>query len=185
MARHSRPGAMGVSHDSSKLGTMNRVRPPVRIRWGSALLGAVCGLFATMVISLTANILIALVDRLGWEAATQLSWIGLPLSVFAGQFLAGYAAARLSHSPYAGANGGLAAAGCYVVLILISRLAGSPAGVLTLVVFGAAAVLLGYGGGKLAARRHRDPPAENGGPAPAPPPGLSPERLPAPEGDRR
>lgn len=164
---------------------MNRVRPPVRIRWGSALLGTVCGLFATTVISLTANILIALVDRLGWEAAAQLSWIGLPLSVFAGQFLAGYAAARLSHSPYAGANGGLAAAGCYAVLVLISRLAGSPVGILTLVVFGVAAVLLGYGGGKLAARRHRGPPAETDDPASAPPPGLAPEGLSAPDGDRR
>lgn len=141
---------------------MNRARPAVRIRWSAALLGAVSGLFATLVISLIAYILVALVHRLGWEAEAQLSQIGLALSVFAGQFLAGYVGGRLSRNPYAGINGGMAAAGCYAVFAIYIRLAGSPAGVLTLVVFGAAAIMLGYFGGKLAARRHRGPPAETG-----------------------
>lgn len=139
---------------------MNRARPPVRIRWSSALLGAVSGLFATLVISLTVYILLALIYRIGWDEGNQLGWMGLALSLFAGQFLAGYVAARLSRSPHAGINGGLAAAVCYAVFALLSRLEGSPAGVITLVVFGVAAVLLGYGGGKVAGRRYRNPPAE-------------------------
>ena len=152
----------GLSHLPSKLGSMNRARPPIRVRWSAAMLGAVSGLFATLVFSLTAYILLALIYRIGWDDGNRFGWTGLAVSLFAGQFLAGYVAGRLTRTPYAGINGGLAGAGCYAVFALLSRLGGSPAGVSTLVVFGAAAVLLGYGGGKLAGRRYRSPPAEGG-----------------------
>ena len=168
MGRRISPGGRGCgpSQLPSRLGAMNRARPPLRVRWSAALLGAVSGLFATLVFSLTAYILLALIYRVGWDAGNRLGWMGLAVSLFAGQFLAGYVAGRLTRNPNAGINGGLAAAGCYAVFALLSRLGGSPAGVLTLVVFGAAAVLLGYGGGKLAGRRYRNPPAEGGDAAP-------------------
>ena len=129
--------------------------PAPRTRWSAVLLGAVSGLFATLLTSLVAYILTALIYRTGWDQDSQASWIGLALSLFAGQFLAGYVGGRLSRSPYAGAHGGMAAAGCFAVFAVLSLLGGSPAGFRTLVFFGAAAVAMGYGGGKLAGRRFR------------------------------
>ncbi len=134
---------------------MSPVAAPVRTRWSAVLLGAVSGLFATLIISLVAYILTALIYRTGWVPDNLSGWIGLALSLFAGQFLAGYVGGRLSRSPYAGAHGGMAAVGCYAVFAVVSLLGGSPAGVATLLFFGAAAVAIGYGGGKLAGRRDR------------------------------
>lgn len=134
---------------------MSPAAAPVRTRWSAVLLGAVSGLFATLIISLVAYILTALIYRTGRVQDNLSGWIGLALSLFAGQFLAGYVGGRLSRSPYAGAHGGMAAAGCYAVFAVVSLLGGSPAGVATLLFFGAAAVAIGYGGGKLADRRYR------------------------------
>ena len=134
---------------------MSPAAAPARTRWSAVLLGAVSGLFATLIISLVAYILTALIYRTGRVPDNLSGWIGLALSLFAGQFLAGYVGGRLSRSPYAGAHGGMAAAGCYAVFAVVSLLGGSPAGVATLLFFGAAAVAIGYGGGKLADRRYR------------------------------
>lgn len=134
---------------------MSPVAAPARTRWSAVLLGAVSGSFAILIISQVAYILTALIYRTGWVPDNLSGWIGLALSFFAGQFLAGYVGGRLSRSPYAGAHGGMAAACCHAIFAVIILLRGSPAGIVVLVSLGAAAVAVGYGGGKVAGRRYR------------------------------
>ena len=86
---------------------MSPVAAPARTRWSAVLLGAVSGLFATLIISLVAYILTALIYRTGRVPENLSGWIGLALSLLAGQFLAGYVGgAPVTQSLCGGPRGG-------------------------------------------------------------------------------
>ena len=126
------------------------MRAPVR--WGSVGLGAVSGLLFMVVAGLLGTALLWLGGLIGLETGEVGTWTVQALTLLAGEFVGGYVGGRLSGRNLSGLHGSLAALGLYVVFASLSLVSGSPAGVLTLVVFGMAASAVGYGGGVIGGR---------------------------------
>ena len=125
------------------------MRAPVS--WGTIGLGAVAGLLFMVVAGLFGTALLWLGSRIGLETGEMGTWIVLSVSLLAGEFVGGYVGGRLGPT-VAALHGSLAALGLYAVFASLSLVSGSPAGILTLVVFGIVAAALGWGGGALGGR---------------------------------
>ena len=122
------------------------------IGWGGVGLGAVAGLLVMVVAGFFGNALLWLGARIGLAIGQTGTWIVLSLSVPAGEFVGGYVAGRLARRTVAGLQGSLAALGVYALFASLSLVSGSPAGILTLVVFASVAAAIGYGGGVVGGR---------------------------------
>ena len=118
------------------------------VRWGAILLGAIAGIGGT---AIPVGVLLALGVA---DTETPAGQIVLVALGFAGQFLAGYVAARV-----AGAgrllSGGLSALVLYAVVGTISIADGDDPGPATLAFGAAVALLLGTAAGVLAQNRYR------------------------------
>ena len=115
-------------------------------------MGAVAGLLFMVVAGFFGTALLWLGGRMGLEAGEIGTWAVLSLSLLAGEFVGGYVGGRLGGPTVAGLHGSLAALGLYAVFASLSLVSGSPAGILTLVVFGVVAAAVGYGGGAVGGR---------------------------------
>ena len=125
------------------------------ISWGTVGLGAVAGLLFMVVAGVFGTTLLWLGRRMGLEAGATGTWIVLALSLLAGEFVGGYVAGRLGGPAVFGLPGSLAGLGVYAVFASLSLVSGSPAAILTLVVFAAIAAAVGYGGGTTGGRSRR------------------------------
>lgn len=121
------------------------------IGWAAVALGAVAGLLAMAMIALAASGSLWLAGRAGLPVEGGGAW-GVLLALVAGEVVAGYVAGRLGRPSVGGLHGSLAALGLYTVVTSMSLIAGSPAGVPTLVVFATLSMAIGYGAGALGVR---------------------------------
>ena len=121
------------------------------IGWGAVTLGAVAGLLTMAMIGLAASASLWLAGRAGLRVEGAGTWSVL-LALVAGEVVAGYVGGRLGIPSVGGLHGSLAALGLYTVVTSMSLIAGSPAGVPTLVVFAILSMAIGYGAGALGAR---------------------------------
>ncbi len=134
------------------------MRKPVN--WAAVGLGAVFGLLAMAAAGLLGGAVLRLADWIypaagesgAWEAG---AWAVQALPLLGGQLVGGYVGGRLGASSDPGWHGSLAALGLYAVFAALSLVSGSPAGPSTLLLFGAAAAAVGYGGGVLGGRGRR------------------------------
>lgn len=127
-----------------------------RFDWGAAGLGAVVGLLAMLAAVYLGNALLWAAGRIGWaDGGGAGAAVVLALSLLAGELVSGYAGGRLSKRHAPGRTGSLAALGHYAAVAALSLAAGSPAGPWTLLLFGALAMTVGYGGGVLGGRARR------------------------------
>ena len=126
-----------------------------RFEWGAAGLGAVVGLLAMLAAVYLGNALLWAAGRIGWDGGGAGDAAVLALSLLAGELVSGYAGGRLSRQHAPGRTGSLAALGHYAAVAALSLAAGSPAGPWTLLLFGALAMAVGYGGGVLGGRARR------------------------------
>ncbi len=101
---------------------------------------------------LAAFVVFVAAAALGASPENAAPLIALATALFAGQFLAGYTAGRFTGGLNPTFHGSLAALFLYGVVSTLSLAAGSPAGPVTLAVFGAVALVVGMAGGVLSAR---------------------------------
>ncbi|MCY4370231.1 MAG: hypothetical protein OXF41_12650 [bacterium] len=125
--------------------------PPLRtpVRWGPVGLGTVSGLLVMAVAGFAGTTVLSLLGQLGVATGETADWAVLSLSLIGGELVGGYVAGRLAGKPMPGLPGSLASLGLYAVVASLSLVRGSPAGILTLVVFALAAAAIGYAGGAL------------------------------------
>ena len=121
------------------------------IGWAAVALGAVAGMLAMAMIGLAASGSLWLAGRAGLQVEGAGIWSVL-LALVAGEVVAGYVGGRLGRPSVGGLHGSLAALGLYTVVTSMSLIAGSPAGVPTLVVFATLSMAIGYGAGVRGAR---------------------------------
>lgn len=122
------------------------------VRWGAVGLGTVAGLLLMLVAGLVGTLSLSLLARVGLATGETVVWAVLSLSVILGEFAGGYVAGRLAAEAPAGFQGSLAALGVYGVFATVSLFGGSPAGIMTLVVFSLLAAVIGFAGGALGGR---------------------------------
>lgn len=120
-------------------------------RWGVVLMGTVSGLFVLVVSSLLLFFIASPI--FGEEALDDTAqFMVLTFALFLSQFAAGYVAGRLSSADQPSFHGSLGALAFYGVFSVLSLGRGSPAGALSLALFGLVAMVIGYAGGTLGGR---------------------------------
>ena len=125
-----------------------------KARWGVVLMGAVSGLFVMVVATLLLFLGIGLLGVA--EMSDTAQFMVTSFALFFAQLVAGYVAGRLSSADQPAFHGSLGALALYGILAVLSLAAGSPAGSVTLVIFAAVALVIGYAGGVLGGRPRDD-----------------------------